>query len=83
MEFSKKLLIVSYAIAIMVTICSFYFEVNQYNASNINNITITLWGEVSVGNAFYYWKTKEENKVKILKKVSTEDRYSIKDYFKD
>ena len=72
-EFSKKLLVASYIIAILVTIATFALPIITYTVSgqlmdysSLMPITLACWGEVTVGNSFYYWKAKSENKIKLL-----------------
>ena len=72
-EFSKKLLVTSYIIAILVTIATFTLPIITYTVSgqlmdysSLMPVTLACWGEVTVGNSFYYWKAKSENKIKLL-----------------
>ena len=72
-EFSKKLLVASYIIAILVTIATFTLPIITYTVSgqlmdysSLMPVTLACWGEVTVGNSFYYWKAKSENKIKLL-----------------
>ena len=72
-EFSKKLLVASYIIAILVTIATFTLPIITYTVSgqlmdysSLMPIGLACWGEVTVGNGFYYWKAKNENKIKLL-----------------
>ena len=72
-EFSKKLLVASYIIAILITIATFTLPIITYTVSgqlmdysSLMPIALACWGEVTVGNSFYYWKAKNENKIKLL-----------------
>lgn len=72
-EFSKKLLVASYIIAILVTIATFTVSIITYavsgqlmDYSSLTPIALACWGEVTVGNGFYYWKARSENKIKLL-----------------
>ena len=94
-EFSKKLLVTSYIIAILVTIATFTLPIITYTVSgqlmdysSLMPITLACWGEVTVGNSFYYWKAKSENKIKLLAeadrgKVSKELVEQIKNILTD
>ena len=94
-EFSKKLLVASYIIAILVTIATFTLPINTYTVSgqlmdysSLMPVTLACWGEVTVGNSFYYWKAKSENKIKLLAeadrgKVSKELVEQIKNILTD
>ena len=94
-EFSKKLLVASYIIAVLVTIATFTLPIITYTVSgqlmdysSLMPITLACWGEVTVGNSFYYWKAKSENKIKLLAeadrgKVSKELVEQIKNILTD
>lgn len=94
-EFSKKLLVASYIIAILVTIATFTLPIITYTVSgqlmdysSLMPVTLACWGEVTVGNSFYYWKAKSENKIKLLAeadrgKVSKELVEQIKNILTD
>ena len=94
-EFSKKLLVTSYIIAILVTIATFTLPIITYTVSgqlmdysSLMPVTLACWGEVTVGNSFYYWKAKSENKIKLLAeadrgKVSKELVEQIKNILTD
>ena len=94
-EFSKKLLVASYIIAVLVTIATFALPIITYTVSgqlmdysSLMPIALACWGEVTVGNSFYYWKAKSENKIKLLAeadrgKVSKELVEQIKNILTD
>ena len=94
-EFSKKLLVASYIIAVLVTIATFTLPIITYTVSgqlmdysSLMPIALACWGEVTVGNSFYYWKAKSENKIKLLAeadrgKVSKELVEQIKNILTD
>ena len=71
-EFSKKILIVSYIIAISITIFTCILAFLQKDISSFSAIVLSCWGEVTVGNAFYYWKARSENKVKIISSLNVD-----------
>ena len=82
-EFSKKILIASYIIAITVTAFCCYLALTYRDASTISNIALACWAEVSVGNGFYYWKARSENKIKMMASMEKEllDKINLeKDY---
>ena len=94
-EFSKKLLVASYIIAVLVTIATFTLPIITYTVSgqlmdysSLMPLALACWGEVTVGNSFYYWKAKSENKIKLLAeadrgKVSKELVEQIKNILTD
>lgn len=71
-EYSKKILTVSYIIAVALTTFCCYLTLTYRDASIISNIALACWVEVSVGNGFYYWKARSENKIKMMSSI--EDR---------
>lgn len=65
---SKKILIVSYIIAISLTLVMVIGTLLDIEVSPIENITLASWGEVTAANSFYFYyiKSKIENKLKII-----------------
>lgn len=84
-EFSKKILIITFAIAVVIIVFTMYIiylgAVNGYGAdsSNLNTLLAGLFAEISVGTGFYYWKSRRENEIK-LKKMYGEDYVKENDY---
>lgn len=79
MEFSKKLLIVSWAVALSLTVSSIILPI--WGVS-IDGVTISLplaYAEVAVANGFYFWKAKNENRnkyaLKYVEKIA--NQYNI------
>ena len=66
MECSKKIILVSYVIAIVLTIIVIVGTFMGYEVSNITTITSLVYGEVAVSNAFYFRKSAKENVPKVL-----------------
>jgi hypothetical protein len=66
MECSKKIILASYIIAIVLTIIVIIGTFMGYEVSNIANITSLVYGEVAVSNAFYFRKSAKENVPKVL-----------------
>jgi len=66
MECSKKIILVSYVIAIVLTIIVKVGTFMGYEVSNITTITSLVYGEVAVSNAFYFRKSAKENVPKVL-----------------
>jgi ABC-type Na+ efflux pump permease subunit len=71
MEFSKKILIASYAIAIVVIIYTMYIVymmvVGDYTGdpTSLNTLILLTLGELAGANSFYFWKAKAENLSKL------------------
>jgi uncharacterized membrane-anchored protein len=72
MEFSKKLLVISYSIAITLTIIMVVGTFLNIDVSPLENITLASWGEVTAANTFYYIKSKVENRIKIASSLPKE-----------
>lgn len=65
-ECSKKIILASYIIAIILTIIIIICTFLQIDVSNLTTITSIVYGEVTVSNAFYFRKSAKENVPKIL-----------------
>lgn len=76
-ETSKKILLASYIVAILLTLIVICGSFTMYDMSNITNITLLVWGEVSVANAFYYRKASKENVPKIIASMPEEFKEMI------
>lgn len=64
LEFSKKLLIVDYILFILLCICAVIITTVDFT------VVIAAWvTQIGISSAAYYWKAKNENKVKIPLKV--------------
>lgn len=71
MEFSKKILVASYAIAIVVIIYTMYIVyvmvLGDYTGdpTSLNTLILLTLGELAGANSFYFWKAKSENITKL------------------
>lgn len=68
-EFSKLILVVAYITAVVFTALTAYVALAGGDAASFANIVLAIWGTVSVGVGFYFWKAKAENIVKIAKTI--------------
>ena len=64
MEFSKKLLIFSWAVAIVLTVTTVIFSLVGLSLDGVIVVTPLSWVEVGAATGFYYWKAKNENRAK-------------------
>lgn len=64
MEFSKKLTVLSWAVALVLTTLSAVLPVMGYSIEGIVTALPYSWGEVTVVQGFYFWKSKNENRSK-------------------
>lgn len=69
LEFSKFILYVLYLTAVSFTLLTGYVALQGGDAASVANIVLAIWGSVSVGVGFYYWKAKAENTIKISSKI--------------
>lgn len=74
---SKKILIVSYTVAISLTLFMLIGIVLKLDVSPIENITLASWGEVTAANSFYYIKSKVENRLKIISSLPQELKENV------
>lgn len=77
---SKKMLVVSYTITIALTVCLLLGAfLSDRDMTPIATITGLAWAEVTASNAFYYWKARSENRIKLTKGMVEEwaDKYGI------
>jgi hypothetical protein len=66
LEFSKKILIVSYLAMFATTAVMAYIILVGADASSFLPVVLASWAEVTTVNAFYFWKARAENRLKIL-----------------
>ena len=64
METSKKILGVSWAVAIVLTALVTLGVFCGVEVSSITQVACLAWGEVTAANSIYYWKAKNENRSK-------------------
>lgn len=74
---SKKILIVSYACAILLTLTVIVGSFLDHDMSNVSTIAALAWGEVAVSNAFYYKKAGRENVLKIYHSLPEAEKEKV------
>ena len=72
METSKKILLVSYISAIILTIIVIIGTFTRFDTSNITTIASLAWAEVGATNIWYYKKAAKENVPKIISSLPKE-----------
>jgi len=83
-EFSKKLVRISYFLAVILTIALFTGSMFERDMSAFSNVVLASWVELSSINAFYIWKARAENKIKIIASLPKEviDKIEVlRDFF--
>lgn len=66
-ETSKKIIIVSYLISIILTLIVIICTFKELDVSDLTQITLASYAEVSTSNIFYYKKAARENILKLKK----------------
>ena len=66
METSKKILLVSYIIAIILTVIVVVGTFMNYEVSNITTIAALAYAEIAASNVWYYKKAAKENVPKVI-----------------
>ena len=64
LEFSKKLLIVDYAILAILVVCAAIFQ-----SVDFSTIIVAWIAQIGISSAAYYWKAKNDNRTKVPIKV--------------
>lgn len=64
MEFSKKILIASWATALTLTVFSIILPIWGVSVEGVTVSLPLAYAEVATANGFYFWKAKNENRHK-------------------
>lgn len=62
---SKKIIFASYVIGLALTIVTVIGSFKGYDVSTIGTVALATYAEITASNAFYFWKAKKENTMKI------------------
>lgn len=60
MEFSKKLLLIDYIVLAILCLCAVIFQ-----SIDFTTIIVAWIAQIGISSAAYYWKAKNENRVKV------------------
>ena len=82
METSKKILVGSWTAAITltaITIVAAFMGVDPQNVAVLASLALAAWAELTAAHGFYYWKAKNENRMKGAHKLIRElvDKHGI------
>lgn len=66
METSKKILVISYVLAILLTVIVIICTIAGIECGNITTLAGAAWLEVSASNVFYYTMCKRLNVPKVI-----------------
>lgn len=72
MEFSKKLLFFSWAVTLILTGLAIWFSLKCLPLDALTVIVPLAWAETGTATAFYFWKSKNENRAKYAQKFLQE-----------
>ena len=72
MEFSKKIMLVTSAVAVIVTAFTCYMTWETKDLSTLSYLIPAVFGELGVATGFYYSKAKVENRIKLRKQYGAE-----------
>lgn len=76
-ETSKLILIVSYAMAVILTAIVIYGAFAYLDMSNVVQLALAAWAEVAATNVFYYRKAGRENVLKIYKSLPEDTKTQV------
>lgn len=64
MEFSKRITVLSWTVALILTFLAVVLPAIGYSVEGVNTALPYSWAEVTAVNGFYLWKAKNENRSK-------------------
>ena len=64
MEFSKKLLIFSWLVTLILTVLSIWLSLKQLPVDALYVVAPLSWAETGTATGFYFWKARTENRAK-------------------
>lgn len=76
-ETSKLILIVSYAMAVILTAIVVYGAFACLDMTNVVQLALASWGEVAAANIWYYKKAGRENVIKIYNSLPIKTKRQI------
>lgn len=77
---SKKILVISYTMTAALTLCAVLSAfLSDKDITPIVTLAGLAWAETTAANAFYFWKAKSENRIKLTEKMVGDlaDKYGI------
>lgn len=72
MEFSKKLLLFSWAVTLILTAITIGMSLRSLPTDAMSIITPLAWAETATSTGYYFWKAKNENRAKYAQKFLRE-----------
>lgn len=77
METSKKIILASYVMAIILSLIVVIGTFIGYEVSNITTIASLAWAEVAASNVWYFKKAAKENVPKVIASMPEEFREQV------
>lgn len=77
METSKKIILASYVMAIILSLIVVLGTFGSYEVSNITTIASLAWAEVAASNVWYFKKAAKENVPKVIASMPEEFREQV------
>ena len=79
---SKKIVLASYAVTVLLTLAmvlGVFLAPAETNLAPLEVVTGLAWAETTASNAFYFWKAKNENRIKLTERMVADlaDKYGI------
>lgn len=71
-EFSKLILVTVFIAAVIFSIIAAYLALKGADIGSYSPIVLAIWAELGTSSGFYYWKAKNENRIKLLKSVPSD-----------
>lgn len=69
MYFSRKIVIASWIVSIMLTVVVAVGSFLDHDMSNLTTLAALAWGELTAAHGFYFWKKKNENRAKYAQQL--------------
>lgn len=63
-EFSKKMLVFSWLVTIILTVLTIVFSLKGLHTDAMYVIAPLAWAETATATGYYFWKAKNENRAK-------------------
>lgn len=72
MSFSKKLLLCSSMVTLILTIVCIWFSIAGLSLEAVSIVTPLAWAETGTATGYYFWKAKNENRAKYAQRFLQE-----------
>jgi alcohol dehydrogenase YqhD (iron-dependent ADH family) len=67
---SKKIVLASYVLIALLTLATLYGSFcTERDMTAVSTVATLAWAETAAANAFYFWKAKNENRIKLTNQM--------------